>query len=305
MSAQRILVIGSTNTDMVIEAPTLPVPGQTVLGDTFHITPGGKGANQAVAAARAGATVVFITALGDDALGVQRREQLAHDHIDVSHVVIKQEQPTGVALIVVDAHGENLIAAAPGANWHLLPDDLVPAVTAFVDAKLLIMQLEIPLESVIWAAAYAKQLGCPILLNPAPMSAQAVPDSLWNNVDILTPNEGELRQLVPAADTVEEAANAMLKRGVKMLVVTQGSHGATVFTSEESFHVPAFAVATVDTVGAGDCFSGALGVALAEGQPVRDAVRFAAAAAAISTTISGAQDSMPTRDKIEALLVKA
>ncbi len=302
MSAQRILVIGSTNTDMVIETPTLPVPGQTVLGSAFRMTPGGKGANQAVAAARAGASVAFITALGDDALGVQRREQLAHDHIDVSHVVIKKGQPTGVALIVVDTRGENLIAAAPGANWQLLTDDLVPAAPAFVDVKLLIMQLEIPLESVVWAANYAKQFGCPILLNPAPMPAQALPASLLKNVDILTPNAGELRQLAPDAATLEEAASRMLALGVKMIVVTQGSEGATVYTKEESFHVPAFSVATVDTVGAGDCFSATLGVALAEGQPVRAAIRFATAAAAISTTVPGAQVAMPTREKIEELL---
>lgn len=302
MSTPRILIIGSTNTDMVVETPALPTPGQTVLGGAFRMTPGGKGANQAVAAARAGGQVTFITAVGDDTLGTESRERFAHEGIDVTHLFVKAGVPTGVALILVDAHGENMIAVAPGANGRLNTDDLVTAATAFVDTRLLVMQLEIPLESARWAAEYAVRLGCPVLLNPAPMPAEGLPDALLRCVDMLTPNEGELMALAPGATTLEEAAHAVLARGPKTLVVTRGKEGATVFTAEESFDVPAFPVAAVDTVGAGDCFTATLAVACAEGKPLPEAVRFAAAAAALSTTVPGAQAAMPTRDVIERML---
>jgi ribokinase len=207
-----------------------------------------------------------------------------------------------VALILVDARGENSIAVAPGANGQLLPDDLVSAATAFVDTKLLLMQLEIPLESVLWAARYAARLGCPVLLNPAPMPADGLPDALLQQVSILTPNAGELMTLVPGAGSLEDAAQQVLRRGPQAVVVTRGGEGATVFTRDESVPVPAFPVSPVDTVGAGDCFSAVLGVAIAEGQPLTDAVRFAAAAAAMSTTLPGAQAAMPTREEIEGFL---
>jgi ribokinase len=205
---------------------------------------------------------------------------------------------------MLDAEGKNMIAVAPGANGQVQPDDLAPLVTAFVDTKLLILQLEIPLDTVAWAAAYAKQLGCPVLLNPAPIPPEGLPSDLLKCVNILTPNEGELLQMVPGAATLAEAAKTLLASGVSLLVVTQGGKGATVFTPDETFPMPAFPVSAVDTVGAGDCFSGALGVALAEGQSYRAAVRFASAAAALSTTLPGAQDAMPIREQIEALLAQ-
>ena len=302
MAAPRILVIGSTNTDMVVETPELPAPGQTVLGGVFRTAPGGKGANQAMAAACAGGAVTFITAVGQDALGEEHRERFAREGIDIRPLVTKADAPTGVALILVDACGENMIAVAPGANGELAPDDLIAAATAFVDTKLVIMQLEIPLASVAWAAGYAARLRCPVLLNPAPMPAEGLPDALLACVDILTPNEGELLALAPGAATLEEAAHSVLARGVKTLVVTQGREGATVFTADHWFHAPTFQVTAVDTVGAGDCFSAALGVALAEGQGLPEAARFASAAAALSTTVTGAQEAMPTREMIEGFL---
>jgi ribokinase len=303
MSHPCILVIGSTNTDMVVQVPDLPCHGQTVLGGDFRVTPGGKGANQAVAAVRAGGAVTFITALGNDTFGEESRQRFAGEGIDTHYIALKTGAPSGVALILVDAKGENMIAVAPGANGQLSPDDLVAAGEVFRKAHMAILQLEIPLETVLWAVERAAAAECPVLLNPAPMPAGGLSDTLLACVDILTPNEGELLSLVPGAHSVEEAAAAVLLRGPKILVVTQGKRGAMVFTREGAFQVPAMAVNAVDTVGAGDCFSACLGVALAEGHSLPDAVRFAVAAAGLSTTVIGAQASMPTRDAIEAALL--
>lgn len=302
MARPRLLIIGSTNTDMVVEVPTLPHPGQTVLGGAFRMFPGGKGANQAVAAARAGGDITFITAVGSDSFGAENRRRFAQEGIDMRFLAEKDAAPSGVALILVDQHGENVIAVAPGANGQLLPADLAPARDAFRQADLLVVQLEIPLETVQWAVQAAVEAGCPVLLNPAPMPAGGLSDALLRQIDVLTPNVGELRALAVAAPTVEAAAHAVLARGVKAVVVTEGRHGATVYTRDETLHVPAFPVQAVDTVGAGDCFSATLGVALAERRPLREAVRFAAAAAAISTTVPGAQEGMPTRLTIDQML---
>jgi ribokinase len=294
-----ILVIGSTNTDMVVRAAALPAPGETVLGGAFRMTPGGKGANQAVAAARAGGAVTFLTAVGDDAFGRERLDEFRREGINTAHIAVKADAPSGVALIVVDAKGENLIAVAPGANGLLSPADLDGAEEAFRTAGVVILQLEIPMATVLVAANRAWGHGRPVLLNPAPMPPDGLPRDLLAAVDILTPNEGEARALAPDADSLEDAARDILEQGPKALVVTQGRRGVTVFTRDESFAVPALPVQAVDTVGAGDCFSAALGVALAEGNTLRDAARFAVAAAGLSTTRQGAQAAMPTRDEID------
>ncbi len=305
MRGKQIVVVGSTNTDMVVETPQLPAPGQTVLGGSFRVTPGGKGANQAVAALRAGARTTFITALGDDAFGTESRQRLAHEGIDLSYVAVKAGVPSGVALILVDAHGENLIAVAPGANGQLASADILHAEAAFLQAEMVILQLEIPLDTAITVAETAARHGCPVLLNPAPMPPDGLPEALLRHVDILTPNAGELRGVAPEANDLATAARAVLARGPRMLVVTQGRQGAAIFTADSDFTMPAFAVTAVDTVGAGDCFSACLGVALAEGQALPAAVRFASAAAALSTTRPGAQASMPTRAAIEELVQQA
>jgi len=296
MSRPRILVIGSTNTDMVVQTPVLPAPGQTVLGGAFRLTPGGKGANQAVAAARAGGAVTVITAVGDDAFGQESLARFCAEGIDVSHAVTCAGMPSGVALIMVDARGENLIAVAPGANAQLTPAHLPDA--AFAGARLLLMQLEIPLESVQAAAARAAAAGATVLLNPAPMPEAGLPDALLQHVDILTPNEGELRALAPDAATLEDAAARVRARGPRLVVVTRGRHGAAAFTPDGRLDLPAVAVPAVDTVGAGDCFSACLAVALGEGRSLADALRFAVAAAGLSTTRPGAQAGMPTREEI-------
>lgn len=300
MQSPKVMVIGSTNTDMVVQAAALPAPGQTVLGSEFRMTPGGKGANQAVAAARAGGAVTFITAVGDDAFGHERLAEFRREGIDTRCIAVKADAPSGVALIVVDAHGENLIAVAPGANGLLAPADVAAA--DFHGARMVILQLEIPLETVLAAVTRAQGHGSPVLLNPAPMPPGGLPSELLQAVDILTPNEGEARALAPGAATLADAARDILDAGPKALVVTRGKHGVSVFTRTEQFDVPALPVNAVDTVGAGDCFAAALGVALAEGRPLRDAARFAVTAAALSTTRPGAQAAMPTRPEIEEAL---
>ena len=302
MSHPSILVIGSTNTDMVVEVPALPAAGETVLGGRFRMTPGGKGANQAVAAARAGGAVTFITAVGDDAFGTESRERFAREGIDTRHLAVRAGTPSGVALILVDAQGENSIAVAPGANALLEPDDLAAARAVFAQAPTVLMQLEIPLHTVQWAAAEAAARGATVLLNPAPMPAHGLPDVLLEYVDILTPNEGELYALAHGAGSLEEAAAMVLARGPKSVVVTRGKAGATAFTADGALELPALPVHAVDTVGAGDCFSACLAVALAEGRPLPAALRFALVAAAISTTRPGAQASMPMRAEIDAAL---
>jgi len=303
MPQSRILVIGSTNTDMVVKVPTLPTHGQTVLGGTFYMNPGGKGANQAVAAARAGGAVTFITALGDDQFGKDSRTRFEHEGIDTRFIAMKTGIPSGVALILVDKHGENLIAVASGANMQLQRDDLVNFEAAFEQAQMTIAQLEIPLDSVAWAVRRAAEAGSTVLLNPAPMPPDGLPDSILRYVDILTPNEGELLAMASGTQQVDDAARRVLARGVKIVVVTQGKRGVKVYTEEGSFSMPSIKVNTVDTVGAGDCFSACLGVALAEGHSLPDAARFAVVAAGLSTTVAGAQQSMPSRKAIEEYLV--
>lgn len=304
MTRPKIVVVGSTNTDMVVNIPKLPQQGETVLGGEFRMTPGGKGANQAVAAQRAGGAVTFITAVGDDAFGKESIERFAAEGIDTSYIYTKTGSPSGVALILVDEQGENVIAVAPGANSLLIPEDIEAAAPAFAGAKQVIIQLEIPYEAVLAAARMAKKAGSKVLLNPAPMPATGLPDELLSYVDLLTPNTGELLQLTPDIAQIDMAANMVLSLGPEAVVVTHGSQGASVFTTAGEHEVPAFCVAAIDTVGAGDCFSASLGVALAEGWPMNHAVRMASAAAALSTTKIGAQTSMPRHRAIEELLAE-
>ncbi|MCE5199015.1 MAG: ribokinase [Armatimonadota bacterium] len=298
----RILVIGSTNTDMVLNVTHLPQKGETVANGSFFSTPGGKGANQAVAAVRLGGAVTFVAAVGDDSFGGESRQRLANEGIDTSFLITKSGCTSGVALIFVDEQGENIIGVAPGANGQLSSEDVIDASEAFDEAKLALIQLEIPMPTVLQAARRAKECGCTVLLNPAPMPKSGLPSELLACVDVLTPNEGELLALVPGSGSVEEAAQKVLEMGPKTIVVTRGSRGAAVFTSEESFEVPALKVEAVDTVGAGDCFSGALGVSLAEGKPLSEAVKFAGTAAGLSTLTPGAQTGLPVREDVDRML---
>ena len=304
MAKKNILVVGSSNTDMIIKLARIPRPGETILGGEFVIAAGGKGANQAVGAARAGGQVTFIARVGQDMFGEQAVSGFVKDGIDVEYVFRDKTSPSGVALIFVAQDGENSIAVASGANGRLSSADVKKAKSAFAGAAVLVMQLETPLETVETAAELAAKAGVRVILNPAP--ARPLPDSLLRRVSILTPNESEAELLtgvrVINAASAAKAADKLLAKGVETVIVTLGAKGALVACRGGQEIVPGFVVQAVDTTAAGDIFNGALAVALAEGQPLAAAVRFANAAAAISVTRLGAQPSAPKRKEIEKLL---
>lgn len=296
----KITVIGSSNTDMVIQLDRIPRPGETVLGGEFTTAAGGKGANQAVAAARAGGDVTFVARLGRDVFGDQALAGFARDGIRTDFVFRDPRSPSGVALIFVAKDGENCIAVAGGANQRLSPADVQRAKAAILKAQAVVLQLETPLETIEAAARIAARAKVPVLLNPAP--ARPLPSRLLALVSILTPNETEAEQLTGVAVTNDAsarlAAAKLLAKGVQTIIITLGSRGAFVATRDRQTLVPGFKVKAVDTTAAGDVFNGALAVALAEDQPLIEAVRFANAAAAISVTRLGAQPSAPRRREI-------
>jgi len=301
---KNIVVVGSSNTDMIIKVAKIPRPGETVLGGEFSMAPGGKGANQAVAAARAGGRVTLVARVGDDLFGAQALRNFEADQIDVRFVARDGRAASGVALINVGDDGENSISVASGANAFLAPEDVRRADEAIGQADIVLMQLETPLETVRAAAEMAGRRGIPVLLNPAP--ARALDDGLLKNVAILTPNETEAEILtglaVKTVSDAEKAAASLRRRGPTTTIITLGDRGC--FASSEEFKgvIPAFKVQAVDSTAAGDVFSGALAVALAERRPLSEALRFASAAAALSVTKLGAQPSAPTRAEIETFL---
>ena len=303
MDKSRILVVGSSNTDMIIKLDRIPKPGETILGGEFVTAAGGKGANQAVGAARAGGQVAFIARVGRDMFGDQAVAGFIRDGIDVEYVFRDPAAPSGVALIFVAKDGENSIAVAGGANNRLSPADVKKARGLFAGAKVLVMQLESPLETVQAAADLAAKHGVLVILNPAP--ARALPDRLLRKISILTPNETEAELLtgikVDTDAAAAKAAGKLLARGVQTVILTLGARGAFVANGNDRQLVPGFKVKAVDTTAAGDIFNGALAAALAEGKPLSEAVRFANAAAAISVTRLGAQPSAPARKEIEKL----
>jgi ribokinase len=304
MPSARILVVGSSNTDMIVRLHRLPGPGETVIGGKFATAPGGKGANQAVGAARAGGRVAFVARLGSDALGDAALASLERDGIDVTHVSRDRSAPSGVAFICVADGGENLIAVASGANDLLRAADVRRAARAFRGVDVVLVQLETPLPAVAAAVALAAKARVRVILNPAP--ARALPDRLLRRVAILTPNEHEAELLtgirVADAKSAARAARALRRRGVATVIVTLGRRGVFVADGQVEHLVPGFRVEAVDTTAAGDIFNGALAVALGEGEGLFEAVRFAQAAAAISVTRAGAQPSAPRRREIERLL---
>ena len=297
-------MVGSSNTDMVVRVPTLPRPGETVLGGTFFTARGGKGANQAVAAARAGGSVAMIGCVGDDAFGDDTLAALGAEGIAVEGIRRVAAVPSGVALILVGEEGENCIAVASGANALLGPEEAARCAEHLSADGVLLVQLETPLETVVAASRAARRAGARVILNPAP--ARELPDELLTLVSVLTPNESEAARLagipVNAERGLERAASALLARGVGAVVVTLGAAGAYVATAEHRETLSGWPVEARDTTGAGDVFNGALAVALAEGLPVRAAAYFANAAAAISVTRDGAQPAAPRRAEILRLL---
>lgn len=299
-----ILVVGSSNTDMIIRVPHIPKPGETILGGEFSMAAGGKGANQAVAAARAGGRVIFVARVGDDLFGGKALANFEAGGIDTRFVLRTPGVASGIALITVDGRGENSISVASGANALLSVDDIEKADAAFAAADIVLLQLESPLGTVAAAVRKARRRGLPVILNPAP--ARELDDALMGLVTFLTPNEHEAELLtgIPVKDEpgARQAARRLRQRGTGSVVITLGARGAFVSSADVEELVPAFKVEPVDTTAAGDVFNGALAVALAEGSPLADALRFAQAAAAISVTRPGAQPSAPTRAEIEKLI---
>jgi ribokinase len=299
-----IAVVGSLNMDLVIRSPRIPRPGETILGKELHTVPGGKGANQAVAAARLGAQVSMIGRVGQDAFATSLLESLATDGIDHAFVLQDAETATGVALIVVDDSGENSIVVSSGANMRLSPADVEAAESVIIAADLLILQLEVPLESVIRSAELAQAHGVKVVLNPAP--AYPLPARLLSMVDVLVPNESEAAHLtgLPVGTETEaaKAVEALLGSGVGTVILTLGERGALPARKGEMRVVPAFDVEPVDTTAAGDAFVAGLSVALAEGRDLYEAVRWGNAAGGLAATKLGAQTSLPTRQALERLL---
>ena len=301
MASPRLLIVGSSNTDLIVRADRLPGPGETVLGGDLITVPGGKGANQAVAAARLGAAVTFVARVGQDMFGQAALDNFRREGLNTGYVIQDATAPSGVALIVVGPNGQNLIAVAPGANSRLTPPDVEAARPAFAEASVVLLQLETPLEAVLAAAQAGQAAGALVILNPAP--AQPLAEALYSSVDLLTPNETEAR-LLTGEHTPEAAAAILLKRGVRTVIITVGESGALLATQFDPMRrIPGFHVQAVDTTAAGDAFTGGLSVALARGQPRESAVRFAHAVAALSVTRLGAQPSLPTAAEVEAFLL--
>lgn len=297
-----VLVVGSINMDLVVNLKRAPEAGETVLGQTFHTYPGGKGANQAVAAARLGAQTMMIGCVGDDAHGQELLHGLKVDGVETGAVRVEPGVATGTAVILVEEGGENRIVVVPGANGHLKPSDIDPA--AFATAKVVLISQEIPPETVAAALKLGREAGCITVLNPAP--ARPLSPDLLPYVDVLVPNRSEAALL--AGSKVESlvearlAANLLLDQGISTVVVTMGAQGALAVRENQSEIVPAIPVTPVDTTAAGDAFCGALATALAQGQPLLGAVGYGVAAAAVAVTRPGAQPSLATADQVSQSL---
>lgn len=305
MSA-KILVVGSLNMDLVAFAPRIPVAGETLTGHTFLSVPGGKGANQAFAAARLGASVAMLGRVGSDDLGRQLRENLAVAGCDVGGVLTTADSTTGIALIFVADSGQNSIVIVAGANGKLSPQDIAAASSRFNGATHVLLQLESPIWTVVEAAQAARHAGARVILDPAPAPSSALPPELLANVDILTPNEMEAAILTgdsPRRMNPEEAVEVgqrLRAMGPETVIVKLGEQGVALITAEGSQVLPAPAVTAVDSTAAGDVFNAALAVALTDGAEISAACRFANRAAALSVTRRGAQASAPSRTELDA-----
>ena len=300
--SRKIVVVGSCNTDMVINMERLPLPGETLLGGKFFMNAGGKGANQAVAAARLGGKVSFVAKVGNDPFGMRAIDQYKAEGIGTKYVVVDKEHPSGVALILVDSRGENSIAVASGANAHLLPEDIDRAKSVIEEGDILLMQLETPMETIEYAAQMAKRAGKKVILNPAP--AQMLPESLLRSLYMLIANETEAEYIsgtqITDMDSVARAADIICHKGGENVVITLGSKGAFIKERGAYHQVSALKVKAVDATAAGDTFCGAVCVALSEGRSITEAVEFANRAAAITVTRMGAQSSLPYRREVES-----
>lgn len=303
MPRPRIVVVGSSNTDMVVKSDRIPQGGETVLGGEFVMVPGGKGANQAVCAAKLGADVTLVARIGDDVFGEQSLENFRSVGIDTGHVSIDPSVRSGIALIVVDSNGENAIVVSPGANYRLSSDDIDRAEDAIREADVVVLQLEIPAETVAHTIELAHRLNRKIVLNPAPI--RTMPNELLRYVDVLVPNQHEAAELIGQAGSGHEldppsAARELLALGTGAVVITLGADGAYVCAEGISEYVEPMRVVPVDTTAAGDAFTASLACSLAQGNDLLEAARFATRVAAIVVTRMGAQSSLPTIDEVDS-----
>jgi len=304
----KITVVGSINMDLVIQVERIPRPGETLRGTSLNLVPGGKGANQAVAAARLGAESRFAGKVGDDAFGSQLRDQLQADGVLLETLEVQPRTSSGVALIHVSSEGENSISIVGGANACVGPDDVSRWARFITESDLILMQLEIPIETVLTVSRLARQHRIPIILDPAPPPSGGLPPELYG-VEFLTPNQTEAELLTgrPATSPsqAEEAGRALLERGVNNVIIKLGAQGALLLSREERcVHVPSFPLKAIDSTAAGDAFNAAMGVALASGRPIHEAIRWGCAAGALAVTRRGAQTSMPTREELQNLMSK-
>lgn len=297
---KHILVIGSANIDMVIKTDNFPDPGETIIGGSFFQSQGGKGANQAVAAARLGGNVNFVARVGNDDFGVQAVNEYKKDQICTDYIKVDNEKHTGVALISVNGEGENKIIVAPGANIGFTAEDIHEIENLILEAEIVLVQLEIPIETIGHILKIAQKSNTKVILNPAP--AQNLPEWYYKDLFLITPNKTEVEQLtnlsIDGNDSMLEAANKLKSFGVKNIIITLGSEGAYLLTENFSGLIPATKVKAIDTTGAGDVFNGALAAALTNGKDWESSVRFASDAAAISVTKIGAQDSAPNLQEV-------
>jgi ribokinase len=298
----KIIVVGSSNTDMVIKTKRIPAPGETVLGGTFFMNAGGKGANQAVAAARLGGAVSLICKTGNDIFGQEAIAGFKKEDINTDFIFRDSQKPSGIALITVDENAENCIVVAPGANASLSVSDIEGIEDVLVEAEIILMQLEIPLKTVAFIAEFATENEIPVILNPAP--ACELPDELLKNISIITPNENEAEKLTGITVTdirsAKRAARSLRDRGVETVIITLGAEGALLLARDKVMHIPGYKVNPIDTTAAGDVFNGALAVAISEKRSLEEATGFACKAAAISVTRLGAQASAPFAHEIGA-----
>ena len=303
MSTVSVVVAGSCNMDLVARVSRLPQRGETINGSRFDTFLGGKGLNQAVAARRMGASVAMVARVGGDEFGARIEQTLADEGVDAAHVAADAEQTTGTAQIVVESGtGDNTIVVVPGANGALSVNDVDQAAALIKSARVLLLQLEVPLPMVVHAAQIAHAAGAHVVLTPAP--AQPLPHDLLQCVDVLLPNQVEIGQLLAQHVEPLDGARALIAQGCGAVVVTLGAQGALLVTAETQQQIPPFAVQAVDTVAAGDAFAGALATMLAEGRSLEDAVRYAGAAGALAVTKAGALPSLPLRADVEQLIVR-
>jgi ribokinase len=302
----NITVLGSFVVDLMSRTPHLPVPGETVLGGPFKLGPGGKGSNQATAAARAGANVTMITKLGDDEFAKIATDHFMREKINTEYILQDSRYETGAALIMVDKNAENMIVVAIGANNYITKEEVYRAEKKIAQSQILLTQLETNIEAVIHAVDIAKDNNVKVILNPAPI--QSIPEQLLDKIYVLTPNETEAASLagmeLRTLDDAERAGQILLKKGIKNVIITLGKNGALIVNQQMVKHIPAVIVDAVDTTGAGDAFNGGLAVALAEGKDLIEAVEFANCLAALSVTKIGTAPSMPYRNEIDEFMLK-